>query len=558
MHSKAPYYYNKKKNQFLAAIFRRDFKNAESIYKQIWESIADGDELPEVDQKAINQIQHAFNKYRDILIENCTSRLGQINTRIRKQMTKQVRAQQNHIDFVEFQTWYNQLGITQKQFNTLLKTVTTLQITTGCSNYCRRCNEWALPGVRKHFSFDAVKKLTKALFDAGNTEFSHYGASDPLDWRHESMDFTDIITFMDKHGYRPKFGILTKIPRGSEKIAEKLLKMDADMAVSITKKNRSRAVRIEEELGRQFHKHHDDDELLIPAGLDEDFASIKSSITDNYGTEITPEGAFLIIPTFTSALNPTGQRRIPITPDTGFFLTKRVGREALPVDYFKPLTAVDQEGNEFVLNRLLDAQIENILQDDGSYALTPPGMMSFAEYFQTYESDAVLQRRVLFPTVVEGLREKFLTKGISLTNRKDPGEHFRSQALSYFEFCSMDKIGKYKRNAFSFYLKAVADYLKKHPDERKIIRHLREQDAKKYNKIYRSQCNNRGSLLETVPEKAGSTYELFQAFMFKLLENPDHREIQDFIKSAPVKYDQYSDRFVCESGKNLQSVKSFS
>ena len=51
---------------------------------------------------------------------------------------------------------------------------------------------------------------------------------------------------------------------------------------------------------------------MIPAGLDEDFATVKSSVTDNYGIEFTPEAAWMVIPTFTSALNPTGQCRLPM------------------------------------------------------------------------------------------------------------------------------------------------------------------------------------------------------------------------------------------------------
>ena len=39
------------------------------------------------------------------------------------------------------------------------------------------------------------------------------------------------------------------------------------------------------------------------------------------------------------------------------------------------------DDKEFVLDKLLDSQIESILQEIGSKDAVPPGMMSFKEYF---------------------------------------------------------------------------------------------------------------------------------------------------------------------------------
>jgi len=354
-------YFDKKRDEFLAAIYGGNFGNAERIYKDVLDKIDTAVELSEVDLKAVNQIQHAFRTFRGQINENLSGDIRGIYERMRKRLAKDTSEQVKNVKYIEYDEWFQRMGLRKEQFRIMLGTVSTLQITVGCSVFCRRCNEWALPGPRKHFSFDAVVRFIEELFDAGNSEFSLYCASDPLDWECGDKSIIDILAFMAEHGYKARYGLLTKIPRGAEKKIETLASMGADIGISITGRNRFKVENIENAVGKKLEVQHDFDKLLIPAGLDEDFSSIKSSITDNYGTEITPEGAFLVIPTFTSALNPTGQRRIPITADTDFFVKKSVGRDALPVEYFKPLKAIDLKGQEITLEKLFEAQSAEVL-----------------------------------------------------------------------------------------------------------------------------------------------------------------------------------------------------
>jgi len=159
-------------------------------------------------------------------------------------MARAVREQAKNVTFVGYDEWYTKVGLSKAQFRILLKTVATLQITVGCSIFCRRCNEWALPGPRKHFSFDAVTTLIKELFEAGNNEFALYGASDPMDWTCGEKNIASILEFMSAHGYTSQYGLLTKIPKGSEKTIAALLKTGADIGFSITGKNRSNVEKI--------------------------------------------------------------------------------------------------------------------------------------------------------------------------------------------------------------------------------------------------------------------------------------------------------------------------
>jgi hypothetical protein len=439
--------------------------------------------------------------------------------------------------YVEHDTWRNSLGISNQWYPVLIATTAMIQLSTGCSNACRRCNEWALPGPRKHFSFAAATSLIKDMVQAGNSVFSLYGASDPLDWRSNGRDITDLLSYMKDSGYTTEFGLLTKIPRGTEKIAEKLLMQGADIAVSITSENRPKIRQIESISGKRFAAQHDVEDLEIPSGMDEDFRSVKSSITDYYGTEITPEGASLVIPTFTSALHPTGQKRIPVTPQTGYFLKKRTGRDALTVEYFKPLDVVGPDGSDYTLASLLDVQVETILLDSGDDSLTPPGMMNLKEYFRTFEEDVVLQRKKLMPAAVKAITNGVFQKNHeNMGDRKDRIRRFKKLASGYLDSCDMERIIPYKLAAFSFLLSSISDYLERHPPEREVILFLRRNE--------RSFYKNKPVDINLDLTHESGLFNLFKALQFRLLENHRDKKVVDFIENNPAHYDHEIKRFI--------------
>jgi len=544
-------YLNIKKNKILAAIYGGRFKEFLILYNNLLKNIETADLFSEEDQKKINQIQHIVKVFFPEITKTCSGK--NIYKKIREKNTEIARNQLKNVEHVEYNVWKERLGLTENQFSIMLKTVTILQITIGCSIFCRRCNEWSLPGPRVHFSFDAVKKIILDLKRAGNSQYICYGASDPLDWRDKEKNIIDILTFVRAHNCEPDYGILTKVPKGSEKIAETLLGMDLDIGVSITRKNRSRIQRIEKKTGIKFQAHHDDEHLLIPAGLDDDFVSIKSSITDNYGTQITPEGIVMVIPAFTSPLKPTGQARIDITPDTSFFLNREAGVRALLVEYFKPLKAIDHLGQEFTMGRLLDGQIENILMDNGSEEVSVPGMMNMSEYFKTFEPATVLNRGKLFPVVLKRLKAEILLSNEKKDNLSEKLSRFRQKAHAYLSFCRIKPVAEYKKYTFSFYLKSMKDYLKRYPSEREIIIFLRKSEKIKYNKEYAllsGMDENEIDLL--IKESEKNIFHIFQGLLFLLLENPDNKIIEKFIEKYPAKYDPETGRFLtfapCQAG----------
>ena len=537
--------FEKKRVELIAALIRGDWKTAGSLLETANARAAVKISLSEMDQKAINQMLAAAKKFGDKTNQWNRGIIAQPQGRLKTALAKVIRAQVHNVEYVKYQHWLKAVDLEAARYRVMLRNVASCQLTTGCGNFCRRCNEWALAGVRKHFSFSAAQQVIRELFECGNNSFALYCASDPLDYRSKEKTIVDLLAYMDEQGYKPEFGLLTKIPRGSETLAQKLLEDGADIAISVTEKNKSKVARIEKKTGKKFMRHHDVDELLIPAGLDEDFSTVKSSITDNYGVEITPEGAFMVIPTFTSALNPTGQHRLCIERGADWVIKKRVGHDALPVEYFKPLVAQKENGADFVLDRLLDPQVENIMLDNGGQEPTPPGMMNLEEYFKTFDPEIVLKRRRLAPVAIESLREK-LHKASNPKDR-DWGElkrAFQTKKRAYLEFCDLNKVEVFKGKAFSYLLKSVIDYLKVHPAEREIIRFLRREEAtallKTHGGLTKKGANSVAGLLE---DSDMGTFDCFRYLVFILLDNPHHSGISDFIESNPSSYDPETGRF---------------
>ncbi len=556
------------KNKMLAGLYTGRYDEFEESVDNVLSKLENSDfsTLSEIDRKTLNQINLIFQKFRKIIGLNCNNKTDSAVRAIKKYIIDMVRYQVKNPVYVDYETWRETVGQGESALDVIFANVSSLQLSVGCSNFCRRCNEWALPGVRMHFTFDAAIELVTRIFQMGNNEFSLYSASDPLDWRHGTKTIADIIKVMKNRGYKCRFGLLTKIPKGSGRVLENLIAMDCDFALSVTNRNRNRIKRFENKSGTKFSVQHDTDDLLIPAGLDEDFITIKSSITDNYGIEITPEGASIIIPTFTSALHPTGQSRIPVTSKTGFFLKKKVGMDALPVEYFKPLDAVDLNGKSLLLYDLTDPQIENIMLDQGLYGgCTPPGMMNLEEYFMTFEKDAVSARKNAIQAVACRLKNEIFNQRSTEVNKHQPAlfsckqlyeyktsrallrQEFRDRLHAYIDFCIPDKVVEYKKFTFSFFLEAIINYISRHEYERDIILRLREKDRKRYSEYINQLSGDRfgfDEIIQIMEKDSGITgFDLFQMMMFRVIDDPCDKTINKFIKDNPAVYSHDTGRF---------------
>ncbi|MCP3871765.1 MAG: radical SAM protein, partial [Desulfobacteraceae bacterium] len=421
------------------------------------------------------------------------------------------------------------------------KTAMTFQLSSGCSNFCRRCNEWALPKIRSHFSYQAILKIIDHMVELRNDEISLYGASDPLDWKHDNKTIFNVLKKLKKLPI--ECSILTKVPKGKEPLLKTLIKHKANLSVSVTSQNKSRINKIEQEFDHPIGKQHDLDELLIPAGLDEDFISIKPSITDGYGTEITPDGAFIIIPTFTSALHPFGHKKLPITSKTAFFPVKKTGRKALLVDYFKPLEGYDLNQNRFFLSFLLDVQIESIILDNGTDELTPPGMRSIKEYLSIFEKTAMIQRKKMTLSVLKKLKKQFLAR-VSFKDLSESKKALYLKKISaHLNLCKKDNCLLAKLHAVSFFLESIFYYKQNHSTKLKMIQFLLKDE------IRLSFANPPAITGEKCVEKNLTaphfdSFDIFRYYVFYLLFKSDDNTILSFIKAYPSIYDSQIDIFI--------------
>jgi hypothetical protein len=533
-------FFEKKKNGFLAAVYERNGSRAETIFELILENAkkkADG--FGETDEKYLRQIQVAFKQFKPFLLAHCSNKILDKYLELQSLIRKNVREQSAHPGVVAYDNWKTSLHLLPWQEDLLFANAITFQMTSGCSNYCRRCNEWALPKIRSHFSLDATNRIIKKLITSGNTNLALYGASDPLDWENSAKDIRDVLSGL---AAPPEFSLLTKIPRGKEDLLKALVEMNINFSVSLTDRNRTRIEAFEARINQSIPKQHASKDLLIPAGLDEDFISVKPSITDGYGTEITPEGACIIIPTFTSGLHPFGHKKLPITKETAFFPVKKIGRQALLVDYFKPLEVVGKKNKPLFLSALLDVQVESILLDNGSDALTPPGMRSLREYFSIFEDTPRRQRKKMIPSVMRHLKKEFVPQGYG-TLAADQKKLYRKKLAAHLEFCNKKVVAESKRCALSFFLAAVAGFVEQHPIKTGIIAFLLGEESAMLQKKYDSPAAQK-TLVSQFSHSQDNPWELFRFYATALLIGRQEKPISNFIAACPSKYDPLADRFI--------------
>ncbi|RLB89020.1 MAG: hypothetical protein DRH26_12415 [Deltaproteobacteria bacterium] len=531
-----------KKNKFLTAVYEKNFQIAEQIYIDIVKHAQSQSGFSENTQKLLTQIQTIYKCFKSSLIQHCTQKIVGYHLCLKKRISEAVRFSLADISYIDFQTWETNLDLGLEQKNLVYKTVMNFQLTKGCSNYCRRCNEWALPGVRSHFSYTAILKILKYMADQGNDEISLYSASDPLDWEQDEKTISDIIDYLDTLPL--EYSLLTKVPKGKEPLLKTLLKKHSNLSVSITSKNKTRIKKIEQDFGNPISMQHDLDELLIPAGLDEDFVSIKPSITDGYGAEITPDGAFIIIPTFTSALHPFGHKKIRITSATNFFPIKKTGREALLVDYFKPLEGYDVNKTQHFLTHLLDVQIESIILDNGTDELTPPGMRSLKEYFSIFEEKARLKRKKITPSVMRRLKKQFLSN-ISFKNLSQKIRIlYLKKIFRHLNLCKKENCLSSKLSAASFFLESIFIYAQKNAIKIKIMRFLLKDEIEHIFNTYTKPVIAHRPPEELLIDTDIDSFDIFRWYVFCLLNKSNDYAILEFIKTYPSTYDPAADIFV--------------
>ncbi len=555
-----------KKNELLIAVYTQDGSAVRQVLSQVLVHANQLDEFNENDEKTIHQILTIVKRFKSVFsrpLPNQSSALpdqfsvGELEdgksvtgswppdidiicAELKANVIKQVRARRHVAAHVRFSQWKQKLNISDQARNLIFKTAMTFQLTSGCSHFCRRCNEWALPGVRSHFSFSAVQAILDHMAAQGNPDISLYGASDPMDWEHGDKTLLDILGHI--RSLPIKYSLLSKVPKGKKELLNSLVKSNANLSVSVTSKNKKRIQKLEADIQGPLYKQHETDDLLIPAGLDEDFTTVKPSITDGYGTEITPDGAFIIIPTFTSALHPFGHQKIPVTKNICFFPEKKTGRHALLVDYFKPLKGMDLQKNPSCLDHLLDVQVESIILDSGKYELTPPGMRSLKEYFSIFDEPARTRRKNLSLTAIRHLKAEYLSGRPFKNLDKQEKAVYQKKLAHHINFSKKEYCLELKLYAISFFLNSVRNYRINHPEKLIILKHLIKKEM--------SKNHRQKTLFKNYPVKENilnpdmDDFQIFRHCMILILTNRESKKISDFIHTFKAMYDPITDAFI--------------
>ena len=528
------------KNRFLSAVYRKDIQQTRTAYLQILDYARQCLPDPgENREKILRQVQTAFLRFQAFVTSpavNLSAPFQELKTLL-ADLVKTRGASIRHIDFG---TWKTRVGLDPWQLDRVFENAVTIQLTSGCSHFCRRCNEWALPGTRAHFSFSAARTILNRLLSSGNIDPALYGASDPLDWEDGPRSLADLVIPFAEQTH---FSLITKVPRKKNEALLCLIQQKIPISVSVTDRNRDRIAALEKGAGICLQKQHDSNDLLIPAGLDEDFTQIKSSITDAYGTEITPEGVFMIIPTFTSALYPMGHKKLPVTRKTTVFPVKKIGRQALLVDYFKPLEVVGKHHRPFHLTGLLDVQVETLVLDNGSMDLSPPGMRNLKEYFSIFEEPARRRRKQMTPSVFRGLKKQFIPTGQYQHLNDAQKRQYRKKIQGHRDFCKQPIVLQSRMYATSFFLCAVTNYLAGQDTRKQIMVRLIREEARLLGSRYESVA------CFTKPEQLFSAsnndfFEIFRYYVTALVSDRHRSDIQRFITAWPAGYDPVLDRFV--------------
>jgi len=514
------------KNRFLSAVYRDDSDLIEYLFTDII-NLAKTEPLQETGEKYLRQILIAYKRFNPIPGKGYTQAHSFLRDRIRHTTPA----------YLDYATWEKRLNLKHWQMEDLFRNAITFQMTSGCSNYCRRCNEWALPKIRGHFTRDAVEKIIGRLLALGNGDLALYGGSDPLDWADPPYDISHILDDLETPC---RFSILTKIPRGKQDLLRILVEKEIPLSVSLTDRNRHRIESLEAEMVQTFTKQHATSDLLIPACLDEDFTTVKPSITDSYGTEISMDGAFIIIPTFTSALHPFGHKKIPFTHDTCFSPVKKLGRPALLVDYFKPLEVVGPRGR-FHLGNLLDVQVGNILLDNGDYDLTPPGMRSVKEYFEIFDDNARQKRKQMTLSVVRRHKKEYLAGKTYRDLSHDSQEEYKGKIKTHLDFTRKTDVIIARVSAASFFLTAVRAYLASMPVKAEIIAQLTRAEYQLRQENTKATPTPLADLFSDPDQDA---WEIFRYQALSLVHGNPPELVDTFISQWPASYHPGKDLFI--------------
>ena len=289
----------------------------------------------EDDQNLLLQYRLLMQRARERILPGSplNERLAGYIGRAIKLQTAINRIETSNVREISFEELFG--GFSEEPLDLIGQNIATVQLTTGCSVGCPRCNFNALHKPRRHLSWDAINKIVDRWGEylKQNKAFFYY-SSDPLDWEDkQGRNYFDVLELVKaKCKYSPE--TKTAIPKGKGELAKRIWESEYGISISVSNVNHDRLTKegilivngnsTRVSFGKPGNPYsriectsHKD--LQYVAGLDYDFASYENSIGCRRGIYITPDGIYNFASTATTPLTPNGYLRERITPGTQAF-----------------------------------------------------------------------------------------------------------------------------------------------------------------------------------------------------------------------------------------------
>lgn len=471
--------------------------NFEQIWNQWWES----------SRRALKNILTLTRQSEDIRV--ITAR-----KKILKQLTGKIKLHQS-INIRTFEQIFD--GFSTNQITAILANLAYLQLEDWCVNGCHKCGVNAIPVVETMIDIEAVKKIVQWLkdiwyFESGNL-FVPHSASDPLNYDCNGRDISDIITIVNDAWW--KVWLTTKVPNWKEYLLGKIAKIlgSGVMRVSATNANKhTYEVESIQSNDNIYIEVQWETSLNLPIGWSYDSKSVERSIVSEQGTHITPEWIYGRYPTTVNPLFPNWYWEIHYKKDHTKFLKKK--RDV--IFYLPLLVTTDKQDNITVKTQISE------------------GMSETTNNYKKQVNDALFDGQIVDIILENGSNK--MCCNVSL-------QDFIIKK-SMFQYRSSETI----LSMISFYLEQIRNYILHNKDKWKILFKTRKNNG---GNDFISQLESFWVSDQSIDIlKNDSVYQKwldFQAMIDTILQDPNDKNITEFIKTNPSKFDWSKGKFLSDN-----------
>ena len=428
-------------------------------------------------------------------------------------------------------------GLNEKQILTILKEMNSLQLSKGCTNACGRCSACALRGVRKNISWAALLDIVKHIQKLDpqqsiNVRVKSYEASDPADYQtKDGRTIVDVEKLFSRYT-NIRLSHMSKIPSGRESVMRELSDIGADLGISYLEgaerfESMAKRVRAWPNYGRTTDIGHSGEKVLRePIGMHYDGKIICRSLDSGISTVVSPEGCFSEIATSVNPIYPDGRASLPINKSVDKIFKRKFlifGRDrSQEIDYFLPLEMVDAEsGKEEHFSGMTEPQVVESILSEGLLPIV-------------YGEKPDKKERKLAGTSESADVKSFIN---GRENSKDVSSDFR---LSYL-------------------LASIKEYLLSHKREHKILKKTKN-DNQPYKFAEASKVISQlpDEFKDKALVEAMGGWDKYQVFVYWLLQDPNNKVVDEFIKSHPAKFDPEAVKIVPDGEVEVEKKKEIS